>query len=113
MNAPNLNIYSDFEAEARITRKNTTTGATEAATGLTGLTARIAATPTGAAIGALTVSLAERGSTGIYSGILDTAALVTALGTTYLNTTVYVIYAKTGDVDREWAAYIVRDNRGI
>lgn len=108
-----LNIYADFEAEVKITRKNASTGATEAATGLaSGLAARISATTTGAAIGAMTVSLTERGTTGIYFGVLDTAALVTALAS-YLNQTVYVIYSKTGDVDREWSPFVVRDNRNI
>ena len=108
-----LNIYSDFEAEVKVTRKNSSTGVTEAATGLTGMTARIAATPTGTALGSLTVSLTERGTTGIYAGVLDTAALVTALAASYLNQTVYVIYSKSGDIDREWAAYLVRDQRGL
>ena len=38
--------------------------------------------------------------------------LVTALAS-YLNQTVYVIYSKTGDVDREWSPFVVRDNRNI
>jgi hypothetical protein len=108
-----LPIYSDFEPEVKITRKNATTGATEAATGLaSGMTARISLTKTGAAIGALTVSLTERGTTGIYAGVLDTAALVTALGA-LIGQTVYVIYARTGDIDREWSDYVVRDNKKV
>lgn len=105
-----LNIYSDFEAEVKITRKNATTGATEAATGLSGMQARIAATTTGAAIGSLTTALTERGSTGIYYGVLDTAALVSGL-TAYLDKVVYVVYSKSGDIDHEWAPYVVRDGR--
>lgn len=112
MSVTALSIYSDFEPEVRVTRKNSSTGATEAATGLTGMTARIAATPTGAALGSLTVSLTERGTTGVYAGILDTAALVSALAAS-LNTTVYLIFSKAGDIDREWTAYLVRDNRGL
>lgn len=107
-----LNMYSDFEPEVAITRKNATTGAKEAATGLTSVTAWIALTPTGAAIAGLTVTLAERGTTGIYAGVLDTAALVTGL-LTLLGTTVYVVYTKAGDIGHEWAAYTVVDNRYV
>lgn len=106
------NVYEDYEAECKVTRKNATTGVTEAATGLTGMTARISATTTGAAIGSLTVSLTERGTTGIYAGILDTAALVSALAA-LLNTTVYVVYSKAGDIDHDWSAILLRDQRGV
>lgn len=108
-----LPIYIDFEVEVKITRKNSSTGVPEPATGLTGMTARISATDTGSALSPLTVSLTERGTTGIYAGVFDTADLVTALGTTYLNQTVYLIYSKSGDIDRAGAPYVVRDRSRV
>lgn len=109
---PGLNIYSDFECECKVTRKNATTGVLEAATGLASMAARISLTKQGAALGSCTVSLTERGTTGIYAGTIDTATLVSAL-TAYLGQTVYVVFSRSGDVDHEWAAYIVRDQRAV
>ena len=65
-------LDNDFEPELRLTRKNASTGDLEAATGLTGLTGRLSATDAGATIHAsLSVSLTERGTTGIYYGTIE------------------------------------------
>lgn len=68
-----IELDNDFEPEKDITRKNTTTGAIEAATGLTGLTARISATDGGSTIHAsLSVSVTERSAkAGTYSAIFQ------------------------------------------
>lgn len=102
-----LNIYADFEVDLYITRKNATTRATEAATGLSSVTARIALTPDGSAIGSCTASLTEAGSTGRYVGVIQTATLVTDLAA-YANRTVYLVGAKSGDFDRVFGEYTVR-----
>ena len=107
-----LNIASDFEPEVKLERKNTDTGAWEAATGLSSVVARISDTKTGSAIGGLTVGLTERGTTGLYAGVFDAADLLTAL-TTYVGTVVYVVYSKAGDIDMEWEPFLVRNNRRV
>lgn len=110
--ARDLNIYSDFEAEVKLTRKNATTGNTEAATGLTAVTFRFAATTIGAAIGSMTASASERGTTGRYYAVFDTGSMVTDL-LTYLGKAVYLIVSKSGDIDREVASYRVRNFRTL
>jgi len=73
---------NDDEPEATATRKNAATGATEAATGLTGLTFRLSATPNGAAIHAnLSKSAAERGTLGVYYATFEGADLTARLAT--------------------------------
>jgi hypothetical protein len=75
-----ISLDNDYEPEYRATRKNAATGAIEAATGLTGLSARLSATDGGAAIHAtMSVNLTERGSTGIYFGVLQGDDLRTQL----------------------------------
>ena len=78
------------EPEVTITRKNTATGASEVAGGLTGLTVFYADTPTGAAIHAtLSANAAERSSTaGTYYGTILGTNKATHLAA-YLNRTVY------------------------
>lgn len=100
MRTGKLNAYVDFEAEVLITRKNATTGRSEPATGLTSVQFRISATETGAAIGSLTANASERGTTGRYYAIFDTAALVTALVASHMGKHVYLIPSKSGDFDR-------------
>ena len=102
-----LPIDIDFEPDVLIRRKNALTRAIEPATGLTGVTLRIALTPAGAAVGGCTVAAAEAGTTGRYFGVIDTAQLVTDLAA-YESNTVYLIAAKTGDFDRVYGEYIVR-----
>jgi hypothetical protein len=87
-----LPLDNDWEFEYALTRKNATTGANEPATGLSGLTCRLSLTDGGAAInGALNVNAAERGTTGIYSGIFAGSDLRTYL------TAGTVIYEVFGD----------------
>lgn len=96
-----FSITEDYEAEWAATRKNATTGVTEAATGLSSVTARLALTRTGSAIGSCSVTLTERGSTGIYYGTIDKATLTSDLAA-YVNRTIYEIVSVSGDVDQRW-----------
>lgn len=100
-----FSIAEDFEVEFKATRKNATTGATEAAAGLSNVTARFALTRTGSAIGSSSVTLTERGSTGIYYGTIDKATLTTDLAA-YVNRTIYLILSKSGDSDYRWVKYL-------
>ena len=100
-----FSIAEDFEVEFKGTRKNTTTGVTEAAAGFTTVTARFALTRTGSAIGSCSVTLTERGSTGIYYGTIDKATLSTDLAA-YVNRTIYLIVSKPGDADYRWVKYL-------
>jgi uncharacterized membrane protein (Fun14 family) len=92
-----LDCAVDFDAEVYITRKNTSTRETEAATGLTGVTLRLAATPGGAAIHAsLSGTSVEAGTTGRYVYTFDVADLQAQLLPTYLNAMVYLVVEKSG-----------------
>lgn len=102
-----LAIDQDFEIDVLIERKNATTRAWEPATGLASVSARIAGSPSGSALGDCTVALAEAGTTGRYVGVLDTATMVSALAT-YENREVYLVASKSGDFDRVFGVYIVR-----
>lgn len=64
---------NDFESEFAVTRKNSATGASEAAASLTGLTSHLSLTDGGATIHAdVSVSMAERSSTaGTYFGVIE------------------------------------------
>jgi len=72
---------NDYEAEFTLTRKNAATGAVEADAGHLGLTVRLAATPTGAAIDAtLQKALAERASlAGTFFAVIAGADINTKL----------------------------------
>ena len=107
-----LHLDADFEVDIYIERKNATTREWEAATGLASVSARIAATPAGSAIGSCTVSLTEAGTTGRYVGVLDTATLVAGLAT-YENQRVYLVGSKSGDFDRVYGTYTVRRKRAM
>ncbi len=102
-----LNLDADFEVDLYITRKNATTRTIEAATGLTSVSARLALTPGGAAVGSCTVALTEAATTGRYVGVIDTTAMVSALAA-YENRSVYLVASKSGDFDRVFATYVVR-----
>ncbi len=104
-----LNINEDFEFDFLITRRNPTTRVKEPATGLSGVTGRLALTKTGAALGGTSTSLTEAGTTGRYVGPVDTATLVAAL-TAYVGQVVYAIPSKSGDFDCRWQEYRVVDN---
>ena len=83
---------NDDMARVALTRVNTTTGEDEAATGLTGLTFRVAATENGSAINAaLSVAAAEIGTTGEYYAVLQGSDLTTYLAT-YAGKDVYQVF---------------------
>lgn len=106
-------LTEDQEAEFEFSRKNATTGALEAATGLTGMTVHIAASAGGSAIGALTFNLSERGTTGIYYAVMDTATLVAGLSTSSYpdGTAVYLVVSKSGDIASRSFRKIVKRQR--
>lgn len=109
-----LYLDNDLEVEIKLTRKATTTGLTEAAAGVTGLAAHIAATPQGSAIHAdLTVNLSERSAAaGTYYGLLDGDDLTTRL-TDYVNDTVYLIVTNPAKDVELIAPYVVRRDRVV
>ncbi len=110
-----LTLTEDQEFEVEITRKNATTGVQEAATGLTGLVYTIAATPGGSTIGSLTFNASERGTTGVYYAIADTATLTSGLSSsTYPDgSIVYLLLTKSGDIaSRSWKKIIRRQKVG-
>lgn len=89
----------DYELEFAITQRDTATGASEAATGLTGLSAYFALrgaleTP----LGSKTFALSERsGTPGTYYAIADAADLTTALAAQH-GQLVQMVCAKSGDL---------------
>ena len=88
-------LDNDYEAEYTVTRKNASTGADEAATGLTGLTVRISATDGGSALGttpSLTGAASERGALGIFYKEFDGDTLRTVLASSYVGVRVWVIF---------------------
>ena len=90
---------NDDEPEETVTRKNAATGATEAATGLTGLTFRLSATPNGAAINAaLSKSATERGTLGVYRATFEGADLTAQLGS-YVGKDVYQTFGDGANVN--------------
>lgn len=105
-----LNINEDFKRRFTVEGVRANDGAVVAATGLA-LEVRIAASRTGAAIGALETDAAEYvDEPGFYHADFDTAALVTDL-TAYIGRLVYVIVKKTGDLDCVWWSYRVAASR--
>jgi len=105
-------IYKDNDHEYvyRATRRNTATGALEAAAGLTGVQAWLSATDGGASLHAtLTKTLAERASTpGEYFAIVDGTDLTTHLPAA--GTSVYEIVNDGGNI-KTTARLLVRDKR--
>ena len=85
-------LDNDYELEVSVTRKNTSTGADEAAPALT-ITGRLSATVGGAAIHAdLSKTLAERTSkTGTYYATIGGDALRTHLASV-VNQSIYAVY---------------------
>jgi hypothetical protein len=104
------NIYAgaDYEVVVKVYRKNTATGRTEPAAGLTGCTAYFALTRGGAAIHAdVTVALTERsGTAGEYFGIMDAAAIDTYLPA---NAVFWKAISKPGDRTRWYDCVLVPD----
>lgn len=90
---------NDDEPQHAVTRRNATTGADEAATGLTGLTFRLSATRNGAAIDAsLSKTATERSTTGIYYATFEGADLATYLAA-YVGRNVYQIFGDASNVN--------------
>lgn len=105
------NIAEDFLASEDLEQPATTTGIWGAATGLSGVSFRIAATKTGSAIGSLTGSATERSATaGRYYAVFDAATLTSDLAS-YVGTIVWCILSKSGDIDCVWRQLLVVDNR--
>lgn len=107
-----LYLDNDLEVDIKLTRKATTTGKTEAAAGVTGLSAYVAATPQGSAIHAdVSVSLTERSAAaGTYYGVIDGDDLTTRL-TDYINETVYLVVTNAAKDVELVAPYVVRRDR--
>jgi len=106
-----LYLDNDYEVEFAMTRKNTATGASEAAAGLEGLTVLVSLTDGGTTIDSdLTVAMTERTSTpGRYYGIFDGDKLQEHL-LTYVGTKVYVVFGDGTNVLTS-DLYIVRATR--
>lgn len=103
-------LDNDFEIEVALQRKNSTTGDLEPATGLT-LTGRLSATDGGATIHAsLSVNLTERGTTGIYAGVLNGEDLRTQLAAAYVGQPVWLV-AGDGTNVHVSEPYVVRATR--
>lgn len=94
-----LYLDNDWEAEYSLTRRNADSGATEVATGLTGLSCRISLTPDGPAVHAdLNLSMAERsGALGTYVVVFDGDKLRTRLAV-YVGRTVYEVFGDGANV---------------
>jgi hypothetical protein len=100
---------NDDMPRAAVTRINTTTGLEEAATGLTGLTFKLAATETGAAINAaLSKTATEIGATGEYQATFEGADLVTYLTA---GVDVYQIFGDAANVNLVVARRVVSVRR--
>lgn len=93
-------LDNDFEPDYTVTRKAAATGETEAATGLAGLTVRIATTPNGSAIHAsLSKAVSERGTLGKYYARFEGDDLRTHLAK-YAGESVWVVFGNGTDIAR-------------
>lgn len=106
-----LNYNTDFTARFDVDQYVAGTGWTSA-TGTTGWQIRIAASRTGSAIGGLSATASEEGSTGVFAASFDQGDLQSAL-TTYKGRYVYVILSKTGDVDGLFQQVLVTDSTAV
>lgn len=92
-------LDNDYEFEYDVRRKNSTTGESEAAASLSGVSAHFSLTDGGSAISGTSTSLSERSATaGRYYGTLDKADLNTALSS-YANQTLYEVFLVSGDCE--------------
>lgn len=97
-----LNIQTDFVAQADVQTPVAATGVWGDATGVENFAFRIALTPQGAALGALSATAVARASdTNRYYAVFDAAALTSALAA-YVGRYVYVILSRSGDLDGLW-----------
>lgn len=92
---------NDDEPEHALTRKNTSTGAVEPATGLAGMVFYLAATHGGATIHAsLSKGATERGTLGIYYAVFEGSDLDAQLdNVTYKGKDVFQRFGNQSDVD--------------
>lgn len=82
-----------------VTTVSTSTGAAIPATGITGLTFKLAATETGSAIDAsLSKSATEIGSTGKYTAVFEGSDLITYLAS-YAGRVVYEIFGDASNIN--------------
>lgn len=111
-----MSIYldNDFESEFSVTRKNATSGAEEAATGLTGLLHYLAATKSGSAIHAdLSKTSTERsGKLGTYYAIFEGDDLRAQLAADYIGQTIYEIFGDGTNV-LGWRGHKVFETRPV
>lgn len=106
-----INIKADFLCQADVTKPATATGIWGDATGETTLEWRIALTKNGAALGSLSATASERSSdAGRYYTTFDKADLTSALAA-YVGRVVYIILAKSGDLDGLWWPALVVDEQ--
>ena len=90
---------NDDQPEITLTRKVAATGATEAATGLTGLVVKLSATRNGAAINAaLSKSATERGTLGVYYATFEGVDLTAQLAS-YVGKDVYQTFGDGANVN--------------
>jgi len=110
--ADSIYLDNDYEVQYVVTRRATTTGAIQAAAGLTGLTVHLAATPQGATIHAdLSVSATERSATaGTYYALFQGDDLRVRLAA-YVNRTVYAVLTNTADDVEAILPLVVRESR--
>lgn len=106
-----LNYNTDFTARFDVDQYVAGTG-WASATGTTGWQIRIAASRAGAAIGVLSATASEEGSTGIFAATFDQADLQADL-TAYNGRRVYVVLSKTGDVDGLYQEVQVTDATAV
>jgi len=109
-----INCKSDYCFQADLTTPASTTGTVGAPTlgAITGVTLRLSATKTGAAIHANvgTLSAAERSATpGRFHYTVDAALLTTHVLPIGVGRTVYAIWSKTGDMDMEAVPFAIAD----
>jgi hypothetical protein len=102
MPVPTGTVYlnNDWEFDYEFQQRNATTRRLEGATGLTGVQGWWSLTDGGVALAGTTTALTEASATlapGRYTGVLDAAAVNTAL-TTLAGKVVYEVIAKSGDV---------------
>jgi hypothetical protein len=110
MSTSTIDCALDFDGQVYIERRNTTTRAAEAATGLTGVTLRLSATRGGDAIGPLSGTAVEAsGALGTYVYTFDQPDLAAHLLPTYAASVIYLVVEKTGDIDTKSFPYTVID----
>ena len=104
--SPYLDLWKDWQPAVALEQKAAGSELKEPATGLTGVTFRVALTEQGAPITGLeNIAATEVGSTGVYRAAVNLATLTSALPSAnpaYAHgTVVYLQVFKTGDIETE------------